>query len=63
MGAHLSEGILWVGDYSKDRGLIESKAQIIWEILPRLAGAGYLARSRCYGQIIVKLNLIIYEEN
>ena len=25
MGAHLSEGILWVGDYSKEGGLIESK--------------------------------------
>ena len=25
--------------------------------------AGYLPRSRCYGQTIVKLNLILYEEN
>ena len=39
------------------------KALIIWEILPCLAGAGYLPRSRCYGQTIVKLNLILYEEN
>ena len=33
------------------------------EILPRLAGAGYLARSRCYGQITVNCTLLLYEEN
>ena len=31
--------------------------------LPRLAGAGYLPRSRCYGQTIVNCTLLLYEEN
>ena len=43
--------------------LLLSKALIIWEILPRLAVAGYLARSRCYGQIIVNCTLLLYDEN